>query len=617
MTPHACPLSGRYRGQGAIIGDMKKFIAASLLLTSFLVLSPDEALAANKKFADLSYQFMKETLARSPSSASQMGYHKHKDAKSGKIIELDAVLDDMSLEFMQGQKTFYENWRQKFAKETPLESLDKQDAADFQLVDDQISLALLELDSIKNYQHNPTVVVEMIGSALFQPLAGNYAPKEKRVAQVVSRIEQVPRVLAQCKKYLNNAAPIFVSTAISENEGNIELIQKTVAKDVKAGSPLHARYKQAAPKAVKALKEFNNFLKTNKNLSGSEDAWRLGKFYDDKFKYVMETSVTPVDLLEEAEKDFKEVRSEMLSIATPMHEKWFGKKDVQDADDTARENRIIGEVLKKISDEHPKRDQLLKAVEADLAGIKKFIADKKIVTLSARNNLKVIPTPPYLRGIYSVAGFHSAPPLEPEARAEYWVTPIDPKTPADQAESKLREYNNYTLKWLTIHEALPGHYIQFEHVNNIKPMQRRLLRSLYGNGAYIEGWAEYIAQVMLDEGYLKDNPKFRLIMRKIRLRLLANTILDIKMHTMKMSDKDALDLMIRDGFQTKAEAEGKLRRAKLSSCQLPTYYAGLKEWQSFRKNYQEKHKDFNLLKFHDLVLDEGPLPVPVVEKLVM
>lgn len=590
----------------------------SLLLASALCLSILPASATESKFAVLSDRFMKEQLSRSPRTASQMGYHKHKDAKTGKVIELDALLDDLSLEFMADQKKFYENWRKRFAKETPLKSLDKQDAADFQLVDDRISLALLELDSIKSYQHNPTEVVEMIGSALSQPLGGNYAPKEKRVEHVVSRIEQVPKVLEQTKKYLNNCAPIFVSTAIGENDGNIEIVEKRVLKSIKPGTATYARYQKAAPKAVKALKDFSAWLKTNKGLSKTDDSWRLGKkLYDQKFKYVMETSVTPSQLLEDAEREFKSVRAEMLTIAEPMYEAMHGKKDSKQPTGAELETLVIGEVLKKISDEHPKRDQLLNTVKADLEGIKKFIRENKIVTLSPRSNLKVIPTPAYLRGIYSVAGFHSAPPLEPEARAEYWVTPIDPKDSNEKAESKLREYNNYTLKWLTIHEALPGHYIQFEHVNDIKPMQRRLLRSLYGNGANIEGWAEYIAQVMLDEGYMKDNPKFRLIMKKIRLRLLANTILDIKMHTQEMTDQEALDLMIKDGFQTQAEAEGKLRRAKLSSCQLPTYYAGLKEWQAFRNNYQEKHKDFNLLKFHDMVLDAGPLPVPVVEKLVM
>jgi len=230
----------------------------------------------------------------------------------------------------------------------------------------------------------------------------------------------------------------------------------------------------------------------------------------------------------------------------------------------------------------------------------------------------VIPTPPFMRGIYSVAGFHSAPALEPQAEAEYWVTPIDPKMADDKAESKLREYNNYALKWLTIHEALPGHYVQAEHANNIQPERRRLLRALFGNGAYVEGWAEYIAQVMMDEGFLNNDPRFRMVMRKIRLRLLSNTILDIKMQTMGMTDEQAMELMTKDAFQTQAEAQGKLVRAKLSSTQLPTYYVGLREWLAFRKRYETAAgKNFDLLKFHDLVLDQGPLPVPVVEMLVM
>ena len=211
-----------------------------------------------------------------------------------------------------------------------------------------------------------------------------------------------------------------------------------------------------------------------------------------------------------------------------------------------RENLIIGEVLQKISDQHPRRDQLQQTIEADLAGITQFIREKKIVSLSSRDNLKVIPTPPFERGIYSVAGFHSAPPLEPQAEAEYWVTPIDPKMSDAKPESKLREYNDFTLQWLSIHEALPGHYVQFEHLNNIQPERRRLLRSLYANGAYVEGWAEYIAQVMMDEGFLNNDPRFRMVMRKIRLRVISNAILDIKMHTMDMTDQQALDLMTKD-----------------------------------------------------------------------
>ncbi|HXN73924.1 MAG TPA: DUF885 domain-containing protein [Candidatus Acidoferrales bacterium] len=576
--------------------------------------------SAAQKFAELSDRFMKDSLALSPSSASQAGYHKHIDPKTGKTIELDALLDDMSLETMAEQRAFYQHWREKFLNETPASALDAQDAADWQLIDDQIGLNLLEFDKIQNYRHNPTVAVELIGNALFLPLTQDYAPRDVRVGHVLSRVQAIPRLLTQVKQYLGDSDPIFISTAIQENDGNIDLIENTISAEIPAGSALKAEYDKVAPPAIAALKDFSKWLQSDLAKRPSRLTWRMGKeFYDQKFKLVMETDVTPEQVLADAEEGLRSVRAEMLDLALPMHAKMY--PDHTDHSDLAvheRQNLIITEVLRKISDEHPRPDHLQQAIEADLESIKQFIREKKIVSLGTRDNLKVIPTPLFERGIYSVAGFHSAPPLEPQAEAEYWVTPIDPKMPADKVESKLREYNNYTLEWLSIHEALPGHYVQFEHLNNIQPERRRLLRSLFANGAYVEGWAEYIAQVMMDEGFLNNDPRFRMVMRKIRLRLLANAILDVKMQTMGMTDEQAMELMTKDAFQTQAEAEGKLVRAKLSSTQLPTYYVGLREWLAFRKKYQaEAGKNFDMLKFHDLVLDQGPLPVPVVEKLVM
>jgi uncharacterized protein (DUF885 family) len=573
-----------------------------------------------QKFAELSDRFMKDSLALSPTSASQAGYHKHVDAKTGKTIELDALLDDFSLESMGAQRAFYEHWRERFRKETPVSALDAQDAADWQLIDDQIGLNLLEFDKIRNYRHNPTVAVELIGNALFLPLTQNYASHDIRVGHVLSRVSAIPLLLTQVKQNLSDADPIFISTAVQENDGNIDLIENTIAAEISAGSPLRAQYNKVAPAAIAALKDFSIWLQNDLAKRPSHLTWRLGKeLYDQKFRLVMETDVTPEQVLADAEAGLQSVRAEMLELALPMHKQMYPDHgDHSELGIHDRQNLIITEALHKISDEHPRPEDLQKAIEADLESIKQFIREKKIVSLGTRDNLKVIPTPMFERGIYSVAGFHSAPPLEPQAEAEYWVTPIDPKMPPEKAESKLREYNNYTLEWLSIHEALPGHYVQFEHLNNIQPERRRLLRSLFANGAYVEGWAEYIAQVMMDEGFLNNDPRFRLVMRKIRLRLLANTILDVKMQTMGMTDEQAMDLMTKDAFQTQAEAEGKLVRAKLSSTQLPTYYVGLREWLTLRKKYQAAAgKNFDMLKFHNLVLDQGPLPVPVVQKLVM
>jgi uncharacterized protein (DUF885 family) len=134
--------------------------------------------------------------------------------------------------------------------------------------------------------------------------------------------------------------------------------------------------------------------------------------------------------------------------------------------------------------------ELLAKVKADAGGIRAFIVQKDLLTLSDRDNMRIVPTPVFERGVFSVAGFHSAPALEPMEEAQYWVTPIDPKMTKEQAESKVREYNNWMLLYLTMHEALPGHYTQFEHANNLKPSSRRVLRVLLGNTPYEEGWGE-------------------------------------------------------------------------------------------------------------------------------
>ena len=249
---------------------------------------------ASQKFAEMSDQFLKGALALTPVSASQAGYHQHFDPKSGKTIELDSEYDDVSLEGYARLRAYYADWRERFRKETPQSSLDPEDAADWQLIDDQIGFNLLELDRIQNYRHHPTVVVEMIGNGIFLPLSQTYAPKDVRLGHVLSRIGQIPRVLDQAKQYLSDADPVFVTTAIQENDGNIDLIQNTVASEIDAGSPLRARYDKVAPPAIAALKDFSRWLRDDLGKRPSRLTWRLGKdLYGEKFKLVMETPIAP------------------------------------------------------------------------------------------------------------------------------------------------------------------------------------------------------------------------------------------------------------------------------------------------------------------------------------
>ena len=196
-------------------------VSALFLITAFGAKTMAEnkhSTSGSPKFLTLCDQFVKESLARSPVGASQAGYHKHLDPKTKKTVELDAELDDVSSKAVDEQLRFYRRWRQRFQKETPIASLNPEDAADYRLIDDQISLGLLELEKIQNYKHNPTVFVELLGNGLFLPLTQDYAPKDVRVGHVISRIGQIPRFLDQAKSQLADADPVFISTAVDENE---------------------------------------------------------------------------------------------------------------------------------------------------------------------------------------------------------------------------------------------------------------------------------------------------------------------------------------------------------------------------------------------------------------
>jgi uncharacterized protein (DUF885 family) len=583
--------------------------------------SPAQAPAqTNVKFASLSEQFIHETLAQSPSNASQAGYHHYLDPKTRKDVALDSLLDDVSPKAFAEQRKLYAQWRERFHTDTPISSLGPEDAADWRLIDDQIALNLLELNHIQNYRHNPTVYVELLGSALFQPLTDDYASEDIRLGDVLSRTAEIPRFLKQAQSELTDSDPIFIKVAIEENEGNANLIQNTIASAVSKTPTLKSRFDQVAPPAIAALKDFSQWLQSDLAKRKTDRTWRLGKhFYDQKFRLVMETDIAPEQLLVDAESEFRKTRSEMLQIALPLHKQYYPDHDDHSSlAQQERENKIISEVLQKIAEDHPNRNALLETAKDDLVGIRQFIIDKKIVSLKSRDNLKVIPTPEFQRGIYSVGGFHSAPPLDPNAEAQYWVTPISPSTPEASAESRLREYNNWVLKWLCIHEALPGHYVQAEHANDVQPVTRRLVRALYGNGAYVEGWAEYIAQNMMQQGFANSDPRYRISYLKVWLRAIGNSILDIRMHTLGMTDEQAMHFMMDDAFQTRAEAEGKLQRAKLSSTQLPTYFVGTEEWWRLRRAYETaKGKHFTLAGFHDRALDEGAMPVPWLKDILL
>jgi uncharacterized protein (DUF885 family) len=567
---------------------MRHYLPFVLLVWSVGCSAPQDTntQTAATSFEKLTDDFLYGSLALTPVAATQAGYHEHNG------VPLDEQLDDFSTAGVEAQRRFYEGLKSRIESFGP-SSLDKEQQADLDIMKNQLNLAMLELTTIQSYKHNPTVYVELAGNAVFTPYMLNYAPKERRFQQITRRLEKFPALFEQAKANLTDAPEVWNRVAREENDGTIGLIDRTLRAEVPDAQK--ADYGRAAEGALAALRDFGAYLEND--LSKRTSDWRLGKEkYARKCEAVLATGKTPEQLLAEAEATLKTTRDELDALARP---------------------KTAKQALDDIAKQHATPDTYMPEARQSLAQATAFVREKALLTLPSRANLEVIDTPEFLRGIYAVGGFNAAPPLEPELGAFYWLTPIPRTWAKDRVESKLREYNKYGVQHLTIHEAMPGHYVQLEYANDVQPKSRRLLRNVFGNGPYIEGWGVYAQQLMTDEGYLDKDPGLRLTLLKQLLRVLANTILDVRLQTMGMTDEQALDLMINDTYQEKEEATAKLQRAQLSSCQLAMYFAGWKGWLQVRDHYQQRQGNaFSLREFHERALKESAVPLPTLDRLL-
>jgi uncharacterized protein (DUF885 family) len=537
-------------------------------------------------FEQLVDDFVFGTLALSPTIATSFGYHMHHG------VSLDDALDDFSPSGIAASKALLSDIEARIGR-LDVGSLDAEQRADIDIMRDALGASRLELDEIQSYRHNPTTYVELLGNGLYSPYVLHYAPAPERYRHIITRLTKIPELIRQAEANLQDSPEAWNRVAREENTGNIGLIDTTLRDDCPPG--MRMRYDQAAAGAIAALQGFNHWLENT--LGDKIGDWRLGKeLYAKKFRLTLATGKSPEQLLAEAEADLVKARAEIARLAAP---------------------KTVEQALADVARQHATVATYMQSAKQALAGATGFVKAKDLVTLPPNDNLEVIDTPVFMRGIYGVGGFNPAPALEPKLGAFFWVTPIPTTWPQARIDSKLREYNESGVQHLTVHEAMPGHYVQGEYANQVEPRSRRLLRNIYGNGPYVEGWAVYSQQLMADQGYLSDTPGYRLTLQKQLLRVLANTILDVRLQTVGMTDNQALDLMTKSTYQEMEEATAKLQRAKLSSCQLPTYYAGFKGWLAVREHYQSKHgAAFNLKAFHEAALKEGAVPLPVLDRLL-
>jgi len=574
------------------------WVAPTAALTAFLFSLT--GCSHRTRVSRLTEEFVYTVLSFSPSSATAAGLHRYQNQN------LDGQLDDLGPAAMDHQARFYRDFNQRLLQLDP-ETMSAEDRADWSIMVDRTGLALFDLVEMRGYRHDPLRYVETLGNALYIPYVLDYAPKTERFRHISSRLRKVPLLLDQATANIASAPSIWTKAAIEVNRGIINLVDD----EIRAGVPPELRkdYDDAARIALAAMRRFQDYME-NKLQYLDNAGWTLNRdAYSRKFHYMLESGGTPSDLLVNTEREFDKVRARMFDLALPLHRALApAHKDHPELGDLERQQAVIGEVLESIASRHSTPESLMDDLRGDVEEAREFARQKNLLTLPGGANLQVMPTPEFRISIAAVSEFQPAPALDPKLSAFFRITPIPPGLPKERVESRLREYNFYRLKLLALRTAVPGRYVQTEAANTVEPPFRRLLRTVFGAHAYIQGWGEYAAQAMVSEGFSGDSPEMALTLGKEQLRAIADAILDVRLHMLNMSDAEALTLLEKGAFQETEEAEQKLRLAKLTACELPGYFVGAANWLAARAEYQAA-RGASPAEFHDRALRQGAVPM--------
>jgi hypothetical protein len=326
---------------------------------------------------------------------------------------------------------------------------------------------------------------------------------------------------------------------------------------------------------------------------------------------MLDAGVTAEQVLADAQGEFERVERDMFVVARQLWSRYFPKLPVPSDDREGRPLTIL-RVIGAVSQEHGRPEDLVQDARTTVNRIKAFIQERDILRLPDPDRCQVIEMPEFKRG-NSLAYLDNAPPLDPEASSLYAVSPPPSDWDARRVNSFLEEYNRHMLQILTIHEAYPGHYVQLEYSNRTRSLIRRVLQS----GVFIEGWAVYTEQTMLDQGYGDGELALRLMQLKFYLRAVANAVLDYKMHCTTITDEEVLRFLTERAFQSEGEARLKIIRAKQSSTQLSTYFVGRMAHYRLRQQVEREWGErFDLGRFHEAVLAHGSVPVKYLPELV-
>ncbi|MCA1624675.1 MAG: DUF885 domain-containing protein [Acidobacteria bacterium] len=549
---------------------------------------------ADKQFEALANKYIAELLEMNPEWATNLGEHRY-----------DNRLNDYSLAGIKKARDFNESYLTQL-KKIQFDKLSKVNNIDARIMRDNLEYNLFQIDILREYEWNP--MYYNIGTAINNLIARDFAPLKERLTNTKARLEQIPEVVAAAKTNLKNPPRIHTETAIAQNKGVIGLIKGDLQMFADQAG-MKADLAPSQTKAIAALEDYGNWLEKDL-LPRSNGDFRIGDAkYRQKLRFALESDLPKEELLKRAEADLRAAQNTMFEIALPLYKKYFPNE--KDATKLSNKKTVIKAVLDKLAATRPTNETIVGRATENLKETTDFVRANRLVTVP-NEPVKVIVMPEFARGA-SVAYFDSAGPFEKKNETFYAISPTPKDWTPTRSESFFREYNDYMLQDLTVHEAMPGHYLQIMHSNKFKAPT--MIRAIFGSGSFVEGWAVYAEQLMAEKGY--GGAEVQMQQLKMKLRVIINSIIDQKIHTAGMTEKEAVDFMMNEGFQEEGEAVGKWKRAQLSSTQLSTYYVGSVEVNDIRKAYEAKNKGkVDLQKLHDEMLSFGSPAAKYVKEMM-
>ena len=573
---------------------MKKVVAVVSIILLFASCKKMETVRTDKDFDIYKEQFVKELWKLNPGWASSQGYHNYDSVLT---ITNDAEMKkqlDFSNAHLDSLKTF------------SLDKLSDNNKTDLYLIKNQLESTIFSIKELKSSEWNPSEY--NVCGAFAEILNGSYSTLEKRLTDFSKKMNDVPAYYEAAKKNIKNPTLEHTALAIDQNLGGLSVFTVDL-KEALSKSKLSETEQKAildkSLKSVEAIKKYISYLQKLDNKTPR--SFRLGKeLYDKKFNFDIQSGYSVEQVYQKALDHKEELHAKMFDLSNKLWSKYVGN-EAKPTDKLL----VIKRVIDKISEQHTTPEKFQSEIEKQIPELVAFVKEKDLLYIDPSKPLVVRKEPDYMAGVAG-ASISSPGPYDKNANTYYNVGSMSGWS-KEQSESYLKEYNNYILQILNIHEAIPGHYTQLVYSNQ----SPSIIKAILGNGAMIEGWAVYTELMMLESGY-KNSDEMWLMYYKWNLRTTCNTILDYSVHTKNMSKDAAISLLTNEAFQQIAEAEGKWKRVTLSQVQLCSYFAGYTEIHNFREELKKKKGTaFNLKKFHEKFLSYGSAPVKYISDLML